>query len=376
MYICFLLELKFYLMELNEANKLKRKLFKFWKEIDPKIREKFNNLNGKTSQYSVPDMLFQKRTHRNNRVLLSWKTLYSNNMTLEHLETFYGGVCVEFVNDDFLNPLYSENKIHKFLKKRIGSDEKISAIVTFRTEDGDSGATIPRSSYKAFTEKKSKDGFDIKFSPIKRNPLIPYKGKGDNSVWEGNIYYSIKGGDQTSIESHEGINDQLLFNPATDYANEQVCLDMDITMSFFALHCFDIDSNFKNVVDLLKTQAKVYLEDRNYDEGNLYQYCINHPSLKLGAGVLIDSIQLKNISIEDFKTSGLEESSVICHNEAANKDRFYFDNKNKFIISPARPTNLFWSKHLSNMMQQNFNLEEYYEKENERVEKRKMLLKS
>jgi hypothetical protein len=361
-------------MKQSEAKKLKTKLFAFWSRIDPKVREKFNNLNGKTSQYGVPNMLFQKRTSRTNRVLLSWKTLYSNNMSLEHLRTFYGGVCVEFVNEDFLNPSYSENEVYNYLKERIDSDEKISAIVTFRTEDGDSGAAIPRSSYKTFMAKKAMGELDFEFSPIKRNPLVSYKGKGDNSVWEGNTYYSIKGGDQTSIESHTGIKDQLLFNPATDYANEQVCIDMDITMSFFVLHCHDIDEELKDIVVVLKKEAKAYLETRNYDEGNLYEYCINHPTLKFGDGILVDAIQLNPISIQNFKTSGEENSSVICHNEAANKELYYFDSIQNCILSPARPTNLFWSTHLSNMMQQNFNLEEYFEKENERVSKRQELM--
>ena len=145
-------------------------------------------------------------------------------------------------------------------------------------------------------------------------------------------------------------------------------------MSYFCLHCFDLKKYIEeNEIKILKSECERYLKTRDYDEGNLYKYCINHPSLKLGSGVLVDAIQLNNISIEDFKTSGLDNSSEICHNEAANKDKFYFDSGNNFIITPARPTNLFWSTKLSNMMQQNFYLNEYYEKENERVEKRKAL---
>ena len=45
--------------------------------------------------------------------------------------------------------------------------------------------------------------------------------------------------------------------------------------------------------------------------------------------------------------------------EAVNKEKFYWDNKRKTVLSPARPTNLFWSYHLSNMMQQNYNLDEH-----------------
>ena len=56
----------------------------------------------KTGRYSVPEKLFQKRTSRQNRVLIPWKTIEQNNITIEQLETFYGGVCVEFVIMIFL----------------------------------------------------------------------------------------------------------------------------------------------------------------------------------------------------------------------------------------------------------------------------------
>ena len=361
-------------MNQEQAKKLKTTLFKCWIDIEPKIREKFNNLNGKTARYSVPEKLWQKRTSRQNRVLIPWKTIEQNNITIKQLETFYGGVCVEFVNDDFFNPKYANNLIHTHLKKLVGTNGLISAMISFRTEDGDSGATIPRSSYAEFNRLIDEGLLNFIKAPILRDDEVEYCGKGSNAVWKGNIYYSIKGGDQNSIESHTNDQSPQIFNPATDYANELVCLDMDITMSYFCLHCFDLKNYVEeNRIEVFKSECERYLKTRDYDEGNLYEYCINHPSLKLGSGVLVDAIQLNNISIEDYKTSVLDDSSVICHNEAANKDKFYFDSVNNFIITPARPTNLFWSTKLSNMMQQNFYLNEYYEKENERVEKRKAL---
>ena len=85
----------------------------------------------------------------------------------------------------------------------------------------------------------------------------------------------------------------------------------------------------------------------------------------------MDPIHVTPMSINDFKTSGTESSSVICHNEAANKNRFYFDSVQQFTLSPARPQNFFWSKHLSNMMQQNYNLDEYFIEEERRYKIRK-----
>ena len=36
------------------------------------------------------------------------------------------------------------------------------------------------------------------------------------------------------------------------------------------------------------------------------------------------------------------------------------DEDLEVLLTAARPTNLFWSKHLSNMMQQDFSLKEYF----------------
>ena len=354
-------------MEIDKNNLiLKRKIWKVWGNLDSRILEKFNNINGKTGQYDVPDVLFQKRTNRSNRVLLRWKTILQNKITFNQLETFFGGVCVEFVNEDYFSSENQKNQLFKYLLNKIGSDEKISAILSFRNEDGDSGATISREHLTKFFSEPN-----AFYSPIKRKLNTKYSGKGDNSVWEGNLFYSIKGGLQESFESHSEIVAPTLFNPAVEYANEKVCFDIDITMSYFALHCFDLLQMEIPNLEGIKNEIENYLNSVVYDGGNLFDYCKNHHSLKWGDGYLVDPIQLKRMSIMDFKTSGLEDSSVVCHNEAANKNIFYFDSINKFILTPARPNNFFWSKHLSNMMQQNYNLDEYFSEEEKRYLKRK-----
>jgi hypothetical protein len=347
---------------------IRKKIWEIWGEVDQtqKILEKFRNINGKTSQYDVPDELFQKRTSRSNRVLLRWKVLKKNKISLQQLQTFYGGVCVEFVNEDFYEVSNKSIEEFNYLVTKIGSDEKISAILTFRNEDGDSGSSKARNSYQKYFSEPG-----VEYSPIKRNSNIKYVGKGDNSVWEGNYYYSIKGGSQDSFESHLDLDSPTLFNPAVDYANELVCLDIDITMSYFALHCFDLDRSKILNFNRLISEIEDYLKSREYFESNLLSYCKNHYSLKWGNGYLIDPIQLKKMSIEDFKTTGFDDSSVVCHDEAANKYNFYFDNKQNFILSPARPTNFFWAKKLSNMMQQNFSLDEYFKEEENRYLNRK-----
>ncbi len=354
-------------VQIKKGRLLRNQIWKIWGKLDKKILEKFKNLNGKTGKYDVPDPLFQKRTSRSNRVLLRWKVLSQNKMTIDQLKTFYGGLCVEFVNEDFFDIANKENELFNHLVSKLGSDEMISSILSFRNEDGDSGANNSREYYNLF-----KSTLKEEYTPIKRKSS-KVKGKGDNSCWVGNLFYSIKGGSQESIESHSKKNEPKLFNPALEYANEFVCLDIDLTMSYFALHCFDLDKASIPGFDKLISDIELYLKGREYDEGNLLDYCKNHTSLSWGGGFLIDPIQLKKMSIYDFSTSGLEDSSVVSHNEAANQYKFYFDSVQKFMLSPARPTNFFWSKHLSNMMQQNFNLDEYFVEEEQRQIKRKAM---
>ncbi len=52
-------------------NQIRLSAFNFLGEYDPKIRTKFSNICSKIGQHSVPNELFQKRTPRKNRVLIS-----------------------------------------------------------------------------------------------------------------------------------------------------------------------------------------------------------------------------------------------------------------------------------------------------------------
>ena len=65
---------------------------------------------------------------------------------------------------------------------------------------------------------------------------------------------------------------------------------------------------------------------------------------------------------------------ALCHAESADKNVIKFDKANKYIVSAARPTNMFWGYQSSNMLQQNYSLEEFFELEEERVIRRKEIL--
>ena len=87
-----------------DKNSVRLDALNFLGKFDDKIRTKFSNICAKTGQYDVPSELFQKRTPRKNRVMMPWKDVKNNGLTMEQLRSFSGGVAVEFVNEDYFLP--------------------------------------------------------------------------------------------------------------------------------------------------------------------------------------------------------------------------------------------------------------------------------
>jgi hypothetical protein len=366
--------------------KLRLESFRFLSRDNEKIRTKFNNICGKTGQYFVPDELFQKRTSRSNRVLIPWKSVKSNNLTLEQLETFKGGVVVEFINEDFFSLENMSNATFVQLKQLLGSNEIVSSIISFRSESGTSSSEIQRRYFDIFTSNYELvfNGNTIVINKRNIEDYVIHKtmdGGTGNEKWSGFVFYSIKGGQQDLIQSH--LSNETLFNPAPEYADNETKLDIDLTMAFFAMHSIDYDNlntDEKGDYSRLMKYFKIHLSESRYDyekfTGSLLDYCENHPSLKLFKGSLYDPIQVEKINLEDFGIDNKEDSRNLdfTHNEAVIHDRYYFDRVKRIILTPARPTNIFWSKHLSNMMQQNFSLNEFFRHEEEIVMRRNQLL--
>ena len=207
------------------------------------------------------------------------------------------------------------------------------------------------------------------------------RGGTGNEKWKGFLFVLIKGGQQDIIKSHS--KDQTIFNPACEYANPSISCDLDLTMSYFAMLSIDkadLSEEVKKEYESLMSSLVETLKEIKYDNdsysGNLYDYCVNHPSVKMVPGKLYDPVQVKEIHLQDFSLDDKEDLRNLdfTHNEAVHKDKYYWDRINKCILSPARPTNVFWSRHLSNMMQQNFSLDEYFKHEEEIVARRKQLL--
>lgn len=330
------------------------------KDESKNIKTKFNNISSKTGQYNVPKELFLKRVHRCNRALIPYRIVIANNLTKDILNSFENGITVEFVNNDYFDK--HDDDLTYWLKNRLGSDENVSSIISIKSE-GDSSSNVQRDAYQKLIHEFGEHG--ISKNLIKKRDNC--KGSKGNHVWEGFIYYSIKGGQQDTLQSHT--KELTIFNPAVEYASSKVSLHIDYTMIYFALYSIPESIERNNMINAIAQE----LQNAEYDCGNLLDYCHNHPALTLKKNQLVDPIQAKEINIIDFARTSGDDSLDITHNESVNKERFFYDTKMETVLSPANPMNLFWSKHLSNMMQQNFSLEEFFTLQEDIVARRKML---
>jgi hypothetical protein len=212
-------------------------------------------------------------------------------------------------------------------------------------------------------------------------------GKG-NEKWEGFLFVSLRGGQQNTVESHKKDEEITLFNPAVEYLNEDVSLDLDLSMSYFAMHSIDIEmlteqqqDDYRIIFENLKRHLREAVYDSEHYRGNLLDYCNNHPSLMIGRRIgdnkLYDPIQVERINIMDFsvKDKGDRRNLELTHDISVNNNSFVWDNHKQCILPPSRPTNVFWSRQLSNMMQQDFTLNDFFEYQEEIIERRRRLLR-
>lgn len=369
---------------------LRQKAFRYLRKFGPNMQAKFSNICSKTGSYSVPLELFQKRTPRKNRVLISWDAVKRSELTIQQLDTFEGGVVVEFVNNDFFDADNKGNTVFNELVSRLGCNENVSSIISIKSEAGSPSSAVPR---EAFAKLVNNTSVQYKGNRVtlNRSNYMEYalsqdiKGRGQgNDTWSGFLFVSIRGGQQDKIETHSG-QELTLFNPACEYASEDVCEDINLVMSYYALKSIDEESlknddmddwrEYKFLVQNIENMLKTIQYDNESYKGNLYDYVKKQYSVSLVPGQLTDPIQLTRITIDKFDISTRTEDSLdFTHEEAVIFEKYYWDNIKKCVLSPARPTNAFWSYHLSNMMQQNFSLDDYFMYEESRFKKRQELI--
>lgn len=350
---------------------------------DPKlvkaIETKFDNISGKTGRYFVPITLFQKRSHRKNRALIPYEHVVKNKITYSMLKEFSNGVAVEFVNneffDEFNKPEDKQSELFKILKTKLGSDEIVSAIIDIRST-GSSSSEIQRTALENLTNFLNLKNLTLNEVLIKRKDYIKNRQRGvgsGNEKWQGFVYYNISGGRHDVIDSHveAGIpsNRVQLFNPSVEFANEDTSLDITLVLIYFAFYSVQKEKRDEDWYDVIESY-KEYFKQKKYNGISLFDYVTNHICLNLEEGLLIDPIQVEPIYIEDFTIQNREENSLdITHQTSVKKAVYVYDSDNDTILSSAHPTNLFWSKHLSNMMQQDFSLDEYFDRQREIIKK-------
>ena len=99
--------------------------------------------------------MFQKRTSRKNRALITWKTVERNKLSINHLQAFEGGVVVEFINEDYFDEKNLDHPVFNYLINKIGSDERVSAMISIRSEFGSSSSSLPREYFNKLTNNKT-----------------------------------------------------------------------------------------------------------------------------------------------------------------------------------------------------------------------------
>ena len=344
------------------------KSFFYNAEDQKSIGEKFKNISGKTGHYFVEDFLFQQRTARKNRSLIPFEHIINNNLTYDELNSFENGIVVESVNNDFFDQLeLPENKQHEIFKKlknKLGSDDNVSAIITIRST-GVSSSQTQRIAYGRLKKYLKENNIIEKENLIQRkNEYKKTRGIGmGNNKWKGFIYYNISGGNHETLFSHSNFKKKevSLFNPFVEAANKFISLDITLVLIYFAFFSIPVNKRFSEWNEIV-SKYNSFFKDRIYDSGSLYDYVSSHICLTYKEGILIDSIQFEPISIEDFAIKDRKNfnSLDIAHQIAVEKQSYIYDQSQKVLLTPARPQNLFWLKHLSNMMQQNFSLDEYH----------------
>ena len=329
------------------------------------IEEKF--ISGKTGSYFVEDFLFQQRTARKNRSLIPFEHIINNNLTYDELNSFKNGIVVEFVNNDFFDQLeLPENRQHEIFKKlknKLGSDDNVSAIITIRST-GVSSSQTQRIAYGRLKKYLKENNIIEKENLIQRkNEYKKTSGIGmGNDKWKGFTYYNISGGNHETLFSHSNFEKKevSLFNPFVEAANEFISLDITLVLIYFAFFSIPVNKRFSEWYEIV-SKYNNFLKARIYDSGSLYDYVSSHICLTYEKEILIDPIQFEPILIEDFAIKKRTANSLdIAHQIAVEKQSYIYDQSQKMLLTPARPQNFFWLKHLSNMMQQNFSLEDYH----------------
>ena len=335
------------------------------------ITKKIKNNNGKCGTSST---LSTGRTVAYGRSILPYHVALKCKLCdIRKLQTFYEGVVVELINEDYFNvKRNNDDETSKYLIENLGGNETVSSIISVMSTNGDSGSSYAEACFKKFEEEIEKNSW----FPVERKPEYCKDDKKydkgititqGNDKWHGHYYKDISGGSNKNIkdkEKQEKPKKFQIFISYHDYANEEVCKHIDAMMVYYILHCFDIEKYVpaSKVIEL-KENFETLLKEIYYDDGCLYDSPIMQKCLQIkdGQKTLMCPLTDKKISVDAFliMDKHCPDSIQICHNEAVSKEKIYFDETRGYIITARRPQNLFWGIQRGNMQQQEQTIDEF-----------------
>ncbi len=337
------------------------------KSLPKSIQTKLKNINKAADDNAIP--CTTKRVSQTSREFIPYKIIKYNNITLQQLQTEPNGVAVGLSYDVYESLRDSDNKteLEQYLLKNIGGNNIVSSIVYIMKEEGSSGSGPQREMLKKLKLEIVKNNWQ----PITIHGTFAHGTKHmGNEKWQGHYYYNICGGAQERLKSWTDKEPQIFTTYKNHMNNKQVVDDNKACLIYQMLHTWDINKYIKKAeADKFKKQLGDYLKTKKYMEQNCLEL-INNLKVIDKEGNLVSPILCKNLSIEDFEK---EKAINISHNEAVCKNKIYWCENNKILLSDYRPGNLFWDLKIGNMQQQDFTLDEYWVDHNERTELRKVM---
>ena len=338
------------------------------KDLPGSLQTKLKNINKASADEAIP--CTTKRISQTSREFIPYKIVKNNNITLHQLQTKINGVVVGLTYDVYesLRDNANKNELDLYLFENIGSDNIVSSIVYIMKEGGDSGSGPQREMLKKLKLEIAKNNWQ----PITMNGTFEHGKKHiGNKNWQGHYYYNICGGAQERFESWTDKEPQIFTTYKNHMNDNRVVDDVKACLIYQLLHVSDITNYIKKKaeVDNFKTLLGNYLKTKIYMGQNCIEL-INNLNVISKGGYLVSPILCKNLSIEDFV---IKKAINISHNEAVCKNKIYWCENNKILLSDYRPGNLFWDLKIGNMQQQDFTIEEYWEDHHRRTRLREIL---
>ncbi len=352
----------------HEAKQMLSKLLsKGIKQLFPPTTvQKIKNNNGKCGTKSI---LSTARTTCSGRCVIPYKVVMNSSCNDEiKLRTIQEGCVINLTNEDYFSVKEKDDNFSKYLIEEIGGDKIVSSMVSAMSVNGDSGSSHALKYFKLLQFEIEK----YSWFPLRRKPeYVNDNGKYDSLVTSGNdkihghYYVDVSGGNNKNKKNKENKKEHQCFIEYYDYANKEVASHIDINMAYYILHCFDIEIRLPpSTIDEMKKVFEAFLKDTYYDDGCLYDSPLMRKCLKYknGKKILVCPLTDNKISIHHFEINDDDclESIQVCHEEAVSKEKIYFDETRRYIVTARRPQNLFWGTKRGNMQQQELTIDELW----------------